>query len=298
MAMNGSGVPVELARILGSTVAEIADLTTPWNSGTSTSLVSIDGGEPVILQWTADRASMARRLLIGWSLPGLAPGLPLGAVLAGDEGGPIPYVVSRYVPGRPGTALLADEVAGEQLGRAIGEIVPELGRVPFDSLGLPATWGTASALQGAAERWQAGAAAALDARLAAAIDQAIDQLAAVFAGQPPVFAHGDLAPTNVVVREGHVVALLDFERARIAHPLFDAAWFRLIVRFHHPDQWARLGPAFMAAAGVATTSDTTSVLDVLAMLQCLEMLQRTGRSGWVERLAVVVDWSGTTTQAR
>jgi aminoglycoside phosphotransferase (APT) family kinase protein len=51
----------------------------------------------------------------------------------------------------------------------------------------------------------------------------------------PRFAHGDLAPVNLLVRDGRVAAVLDLDRARLAHPLHDAAWFAWVVSFHHRD---------------------------------------------------------------
>jgi aminoglycoside phosphotransferase (APT) family kinase protein len=118
------------------------------------------------------------------------------------------------------------------------------------------------------------------------------------AGEAPVFAHGDFAPVNVVLRDGKVVALLDFERARIAHPLFDAAGWRWIRRHHHPERWAAAGTAFRATAGLDDSPETTARLDLLAALQCLEMLHRSRarpaatRREWVARLLRVLDWAG------
>ena len=71
-----------------------------------------------------------------------------------------------------------------------------------------------------------------------------------FEGTRPVFAHGDLAPVNVVMDGGAgpgvVVALLDLERARLAHPLFDAAWWSWVVRYHHPSRSPAAGHAFLS----------------------------------------------------
>jgi aminoglycoside phosphotransferase (APT) family kinase protein len=176
----------------------------------------------------------------------------------------------------------------------MGAMARDVGRVPVSGLRLPRQWSDARRLGAAARRWSGNAADVIDAESTSRLQAAFEQLPVVFAGAQPVFAHGDFVPVNVIVRDEAVVALLDLERARLAHPLFDAAWFRLIVRHHHPKRWRAIGPSFMAAAGVAETPANTLALDLLAALQCLEMLERTPgsapaeRSDWAARLSVVI----------
>jgi aminoglycoside phosphotransferase (APT) family kinase protein len=88
----------------------------------------------------------------------------------------------------------------------------------------------------------------------------------------PVFAHGDLAPVNLVLRDGRVAAILDLERARLAHPLYDAAWWTWIVRHHHPERGASALGAFREAAGIGTDQATCRSLALLGALACLEVL--------------------------
>jgi aminoglycoside phosphotransferase (APT) family kinase protein len=283
-----------LEALLGSTVNGIAKLTQPWGSRTRTLLVSLDRGDPVIVQWTDDRASMARRLRIARQLSALAPWLPLPEVLAGDSRAPVPFIVTRYVPGRAGSALLADDDQAALLGARMGGLAKDISLAPIFGLGLSTTWADADRLDVAARRWLAGSADLLGPTVTSTLHQLLERLRMVFAGAEPVFAHGDFVPVNVIVRDGAVVALLDLERARIAHPLFDVAWFRCVVRHHHRRQWGVVGPAFMSAAGIALAPDVALGLDLLAALQCLEMVDCTPRSlgsvrsAWVARLSDVI----------
>jgi aminoglycoside phosphotransferase (APT) family kinase protein len=84
-------------------------------------------------------------------------------------------------------------------------------------------------------------------------------------------SHGDLAPVNLVVRDGALAGVLDLERMRLAPAAFDAAWFRYLVQLHHPERQQAVWPPFAAARDLPGTSDTTAVLDDLAALACLEL---------------------------
>lgn len=208
----------------------------------------------------------------------------------------MPFIVSRYVPGLSGIALLTDDDQAALLGTQMGALANDIDRVPISGLRLSTTWADAVRLDVAARRWLVKAADVLGSKATSTLNELLEQLPVVFAGVEPVFAHGDFAPVNVIVRDGAVVALLDLERARIAHPLFDAAWFRCIVRHHHPERWDVVGPAFMSSARIAQTPEASFSLDVLAALQCLEILDRTPRSlvsvrsEWVAPLLEVIAW--------
>ena len=158
--------------------------------------------------------------------------------------------MTRFVPGRSGSALLTDDDEAGLLGSRMGPLAHDIVRVPISGLRLSTVWSDAAQLDIAARRWMAKAADVLGPELTSKLNELVEQLPVVFAGVEPVFAHGDFAPVNVIVRDGAVVALLDLECARIAHPLFDAACFRCIVRHHHPEWWSVVGPSFMSAAGV------------------------------------------------
>lgn len=290
-------VPPVIEAILGSRVVATEELTSPWGSRTRTRLLIQEHGEPVVLQSTRDRRALARRLRLGLRLPAVAPWLPLPDVLAGDAGGPMPFLLSRFVPGASGREPLVNGRGAEILGGAMGSLARDLARVPTAGLRLPRQWATPERLALAGGRWLAESEALLGPATSRRVEVLLDRVPDELGGVASVFAHGDLAPVNVVVRDGAIVALLDFERARLAHPLFDAAWWRWIIRWHHPERWLAAGPAFFRAAGVEDGSRTNGQLNMLAVLQCMEMIHLSAakpagtRREWADRISAVLGWS-------
>ena len=94
-----------------------------------------------------------------------------------------------------------------------------------------------------------------------------------------------------------MVGLLDLEFARVADPLFDAAWWGWIVRYHHPTRWVAAFPHLLAAAGIPDDELTHTRIALLQRLRCLEVVDyqlRTGRpegaAMWSERLRATLAW--------
>jgi aminoglycoside phosphotransferase (APT) family kinase protein len=288
--------------LLGEPAVEIVDLSSPWTASTRTERVTLADGRRVVIQravgGAAARATIGRRIRLGRLLPAIAPWLPVPEVRGGEATGPRPCVVTGFVPGISGRELLADDRGAAQLGRLMGELAAGLARVPTRGLRLDGTWGDPERLAAAADRWLQAGTPALGAGGTRALERLLRRLPRELAGAMPVFAHGDLAPVNILVRDGGVVALLDFERARLAHPFFDAARWRWIVRHHHPERWEAAGPAFLEAAGLEDSPATARRLDLLAALQCLEMLHGArrrppaARREWAARVLSVLDWAG------
>ena len=291
-----------LEALLGEPAETIVDLGSPWATSTRTELVTLTDGRQVVVQrqfgGAAARASIGRRERLGRLLPSVAPWLPVPDVLAGVAEGPQPFLVTRFIPGVSGRELLADDPGAALLGRRMGELATGLARVPTRDMRLWGTWGDPERLSAAARRWLDASAPDLGAGGTRALERLLRRVPRDLAGEAPIFAHGDLAPVNVILRDGEVVALLDFERARLAHPLFDAAWWRWILRHHHPERWAVAGPAFLAAAGLDDSPGAAARMDLLAALQCLEMLHGSRarpaatRRAWAARLLAVLDWAG------
>lgn len=285
-----------LESILGCKVAHTIVLSQPWETETRTIVVRFDRQPPIVVQWTSDRRGMARRIRLGRELYRRTPWIPTAGVLDGDARAVVPFMISKYIPGQSGMNLmLGGSQAAALCGGRMGSLARELRHVPIDGLRLSLTWSDADRLGAAARKWLANSANVLDPMGIAAIDELLTELPRVFARVVPVFAHGDFAPANVVIRRGEVVALLDFERARLAHPLFDAAWFRLIVGQHHPKRMDVALPAFLESAGIVQSSEELATLDLLAVLQCLERIDGTSRSQistrkqWAARALVVLD---------
>jgi aminoglycoside phosphotransferase (APT) family kinase protein len=297
------------AAILGEGAIAVEDLTSPWAATTRSVLVATEGSEGgaeggasrFVVQWSimaraSDRRAIGRRMRIGRDVARLAPRLPVPEILGGDIHGPMPFVLSRFVPGISARELLSDEAGAALVGTAIGRVQREIVTVPTAGLRLPRTWADPDRLGAAARRWLAEAGSSISPASAQGVRDAIDRLPDAFAGVRPVFAHGDVAPVNVRMRGGTVVALLDFERARLAHPLFDAAWWSWIVRYHHAILWRAAGGAYLSAAGIDQNPRTLAQLQTLAVLQCLEMAANTPRRApdtrreWASRVAQILEW--------
>ena len=296
--MDGWTLPPELlgavATVGGGPARVLEDLTPPWGAATRSVLVTCGSPESkAVVQWvataegggaaSADRAAMRRRLRLGRELPRRAPRLPLPQVMAGDGAARVPFLVTRYVAGSSGREWLGDDARATQLGTAVGRLLREVARVPAGGLRLSQTWADRGRLAAAGERGLATSRPELGGAEAAAIRSTIARLPAVFVGTRPVLAHGDLAPVNVLMRDGQVAALLDLERTRLAHPLFDAAWWRWILCYHHPERAEAAVGSFLASAGVPGDAVTGAALDALATLQCLEVLAATPRREAVTR---------------
>jgi aminoglycoside phosphotransferase (APT) family kinase protein len=300
--MLPSEVAAGVAAILGEPVNVVEELSPPWATATRSALVGPRAAEMrFVVQWSAsgraaDRRAMNRRLRLGRDVARLAPWLSVPEVIGGNGRGPTPFVVSRYVPGISGRDLLGDDAGAEIVGAAVGSAARGIALVPTANLRLSRTWSDPDRLGAAARLWLRATGPYLDALEANRVEGVIERLPESFAGVRPVFAHGDLAPVNVIIRDGTVAALLDLERARLAHPLFDAAWWRWIVRYHHPTRWPAAGGAFSSAAGIEQRADTLTQLNTLAVLQCLEMLASTPRGSstvrgqWANRIVRALAW--------
>ena len=281
------------AVLLGSRVLRVEDLTRPWTSGVRTSLVTLEDGRRVVHQvgapTVAGREGIARRIRSARALRSAAPGLPVPEILDGDARANPPYAVTAYIPGEPGDALLATPSGAARLGRLAGEAAAALAAVRPAALGrsLSRTWADPGRLAVAAAGWLREAAPLLDAAEAEAVLAILDRIPDLLAG-PPVVAHGDLAPVNLLVEGDRLAGIVDLERLRLAPAAFDAAWFRLLVLHHHPERWPDVGPPFLATFDLPDDETTAAVLDDLAVLACLEMLaalprRSPGRLAWAAR---------------
>src|SRR5262245_60225405 len=95
----------------------------------------------------------------------------------------------------------------------------------------------------------------------------------------------------------YVVGLLDVDYARVADPLFDAAWWGWVVRYHHPEYWVVAWPELLRAAGITLDQDTLGRVRVLQRLRCLEAVDDARRAGvdaaamWARRLNETLAWA-------
>ncbi len=286
-----------LASLLGTAITDIEDATRPW-AKTRSLVVRLADDRTVVAQWPPDAEGFGRRVRLALQLPKLAPGVPLPVYVASDTAPGGRVIVTRFVAGTSGGDLLATGAAARMLAAAMGRLSVRLALVPSRGLRLPSRWADPERLVRDGERWLSRSADVIAPESADRLREALAAAPRLLRHDRPVFAHGDLAPVNVVLERGRIVAVLDFERARVAHPLFDAAWWRWIVRYHHPERWGTAWPAFASAAGIDTGDRvTTSRLDLLGALQCLEEIdaaprrQRPIRLEWARRVDAILSWS-------
>ena len=107
----------------------------------------------------------------------------------------------------------------------------------------------------------------------------LDRIPVAFAGRRAMLQHGDWAPVNVVVRERAVVAVVDWEDARLADPLLDLAWWSWIVWHHHRDRYPAAAPALFETAGVELDAPTVERVRILVAARLLEHATRAARAG-------------------
>jgi aminoglycoside phosphotransferase (APT) family kinase protein len=206
-------------------------------------------------------------------------------------------VVSSWIDGTPAMLRLDGFDGAAEVGRGAGLAWRRLAAVDVAGLALDDTWARPVALAAAAKRWLGDVQPELTATTQAAAEHLIAAVASAPAEAPgpgrATFVHGDFVPANLLLREGDV-ALLDLEAVRIGDPLLDAAWFRWIVAYHHPDLAAAAWSAFAGAAGLdhATASQAAglSAYPVLRILEILgdQELQPLPRRRWLVQLDAAV----------
>jgi aminoglycoside phosphotransferase (APT) family kinase protein len=179
-------------------------------------------------------------------LPRLAPHLPfdvptvVGLGVAG-HGFPMPWSVQDWLPGEPAAAaVLSDPIA---FAREVAAALSALQRAPV--AGGPAAGdhsfhrgGDLAVYDGETRACLAALGARVDHRAALAAWEAA--LAARWTG-PPVWVHGDIAPGNLLVRDGALAGVIDFGCVAVGDPACD-----LVIAWTFLDGPAR--PAFREAA--------------------------------------------------
>jgi aminoglycoside phosphotransferase (APT) family kinase protein len=202
-------------------------------------------------------------------------------------------VVSSWLDGTPAMLQLGGSGGASAVGHALGDAWRRLREVDIDGLALDDTWARPAVLAGAARGWLASEAGRLGAQAASNADGHIETLASGGRAQRASFVHGDLVPANLLLRaEGS--ALLDLESARIGDPLFDAAWFRWIVGYHHPELVEQAWSAFVSAAAPPVDEPfDEALLDAYPVLRILEILAGpdltvASRDRWIQQLECAV----------
>lgn len=213
-------------------------------------------------------------------------GLTMPVPIASRSSAAAGVVVARWLDGTPAMLQLRGADGAAAVGRALGEARRRLDRVDVSGLALDRTWADPGLLAMAADRWREGLPDGT-AKAAAAITRRIDAVRSL-PPAPGSFVHGDLVPANLLLRDAGNV-LLDLEAARIGDPLLDAAWFRWIVEYHHPELAATAWQGFAAAAEIVAGKGVEARLDAYPVLRILEILCGPGltpaaRDRWLQQL--------------
>lgn len=277
-----------------------------WGFENETLLATLADGRRLIVKLLASRERAAAALRLAGDLPPrlAAAGIRAPHQLAADAAADPPYAVLEHIPGEPAAGFMGRPGGAAAVARAMGALLPQLARVPLAGADLDATWARPADLARQAAGQLGRCHALLGGAAAAQVHALIGALPAAFAGRPAVFAHGDFCPVNALIaleappRPALVVAgLVDLEWARLADPLFDAAWWGWVVRYHHAERWDTAWPALLAAAGIERGAVTEARVGMLQVLRCLELLdEHTRRQGgaaapvWAERLRATLAW--------
>jgi Ser/Thr protein kinase RdoA (MazF antagonist) len=259
------------------------------------------GGRSLVATRMSDpasaRAVLARGPAIAAALAGVGVSTPVPiAEHSAPEGA---VIVSGFVAGRSGMELVGDAQGAADVGRHLGEAWLALGRIDTTRLELDDLWARPVDLAEAAEGWLARAGPWLDPTLERGIARRIEGLARLLEGHRPGLVHGDLVPANVLVEAEELAALLDLETVRLGPRLFDAAWFRWIVRYHHPEVAHAAWRAFAGTSGVDDADPkVATLLDVLPLVRILEILSQATleagpRERWLGQLRACLRSTGT-----
>jgi aminoglycoside phosphotransferase (APT) family kinase protein len=264
-----------IERVLDKPVARMRRAA--WGFTNRTDIVTLAGGESVVLQRYRRRADADRRLRITRALqaPAAAAGIALARELASDLDAEPSWVIFEALPGVPvpdlGAAGLEDPRFPE-LARAMGDLLARFRELSPAGISIDDLWASPDRLATEAAAWSA-AVDGLAAPGRSALDALIDTVPTLFARRPAVLAHGDFAPVNVLTDGTTLTGLLDLEWVRLADPLFDVAWWAWAVRFAGAGVFEAAWPAFLEAARVQTGDpdlpDRIRALQVLRMLELL-----------------------------
>jgi aminoglycoside phosphotransferase (APT) family kinase protein len=207
----------------------------------------------------------------------LAAGISTPAVVDLGFAAATGVLVTEFVDGIPGAELLDSDGGPARVGSILGDTWRRLGAIDPSGLLLEAAWTDPAVLAAASSARLDRLAPWLTGRESESLGDQIATLPDLLADRQPGFVHGDLVPVNIVVRDGALVALLDFESGRIADRLLDAAWFDWIVGFHHPAAEPAAWQAFTEAAELDPHDPSTrALLRLLPLIRILEILDEDG----------------------
>jgi aminoglycoside phosphotransferase (APT) family kinase protein len=174
----------------------------------------------------------------------------LGVEQVDHDGGLLSFSIQRLMPGR---AL--DELAGELPASDLERLVVDGGELLARVHSVVPDRGIRHELQPPAERFVARCACVADQAFgpaaAAVVARGADLLREEVMTRPaprPVLAHSDWLPKHLLIDDGAIVGVIDWERAGPASPAFDLARWEVSARapLHHRSDLLRRGYARVA----------------------------------------------------
>jgi aminoglycoside phosphotransferase (APT) family kinase protein len=323
----------ELSALVGAPV--VADERAAWGFANRTELVTLADGRRLVVQRITRRFFAPYRLALARTVPPALRALGISAplLLAADAQHDPPYVVREFLPGTPTNALLDSDENATRLAGTMGALLPRLATIDITTLPLATTWAEPHTLASDMQRRLQACAPLLASNAHRILAALLAQLPALFANRPAVFAHGDFCPVNALLLDDRrpttddgrqttddgrrttddgrqrtnnneaavggpssSVGLLDFDEARMADALFDAAWWGWVVRYHHPERWHVAWPQFLLAASIPADTPTLERIRALQLLRLLEALddarahEPATALWWAERLHTTASW--------
>lgn len=247
-----TALPAWVVEVAGEAI--IAARSTLWGFRHETWIVTGIDGRSFVVQRRVDRSDPTDPR--GHAIPDLvrAAGLPTPEPVRVSVTGDQVVVTMPFVGGVVGAELLGTDQGAALVGRVCGEVAGRLASMDPTGIPLLRTWASGDGLRVASHHWMDRHQDALSdetrRHLLVALDRAVREIDAA----TPQLSHGDLVPVNVLVRDDRVAAVLDLDRAQVAHPLYDAAWFAWVVSFYHGDVAHVACDAFARAAGLVVPS--------------------------------------------
>jgi aminoglycoside phosphotransferase (APT) family kinase protein len=276
-----------IARLLARPVDDVTQAV--WGFTNRTDIVTLADGDRVVLQRYRRGTDAEHRLRVMGTLwaPADAAGIAIPRVRASDLEADPAWVMFDLLPGDPVPAA-GDAAPGgpgfEAIARTMGELLAAFRRLPTDGLELDDLWAEPERLAAEAAVWVEAVSEQSPSERTPAT-ALLDSVPALFAGRPPVLAHGDFAPVNVLTDGTNLTGLLDFEAVRLADPLFDAAWWAWSVSFASETVLEAAWPAFLHGAGIDTSEPDLSLrVRTLQVLRMLELLAGDGLTPDVRRI--------------
>jgi aminoglycoside phosphotransferase (APT) family kinase protein len=249
----------------------------PWGFHNETWRVRLADGRSLAVTRLADdgtpRYAAATLAAVGERLT--AAGLPVPALVGPWTLETDRVLVAELLEGTVAAELLSAPSGPHLVGTLAGSVIRSLAAVDPAGLAIATDWADADRLAEAAARWSRVVSAALSIADRRRLEAVVRVGPVLLAGRPRVLVHGDLAPVNMLVRDGRLSGLLDLEAVRLADPLFDASWFDWLMRFHHPaergEAWRGLSDSAGLDLGEPGSAELRDVLPALRILEALAL---------------------------